>query len=389
MSRELLILGGGLAGASVAFWLGRAGLGAKVCLLEQGGAAGAEASAQNAGMLRRFVLDEAERALVCRAAGHLRAPPDEVWDGIPLLRESGGVVALVGPERLAAYRATALALQALGVQVESLDRALPPALAGAALSGAWRVPGDGPVDAQAIVDGFLRAARRDGVAVRLGARVTGLRAERGRITGVELGEEVLSADVVVLAGGAWSGALAAGVGLDRPLRPLARHLFQSAPHPHSSPDHPWCWLDDVGLYLRPEAGGWLCSPCDEALRHPPAGPGSAGPVDPYVRALAQEKLHRHLPAVAGLHLRGGWTGLRTFSPDRRPLLGPDPELPGLWWASGLGGFGLSAAFAVGELVVAQLLGEPRPWVDEAAFAPGRPFRSAEAPAAPAGDPTLG
>ena len=78
-------------------------------------------------------------------------------------------------------------------------------------------------------------------------------------------------------------------------------------------------------------------------------------------ALA-EKLAAAIPSVASLPIRAGWTGLRTFTPDRRPLLGPDPEVEGLYWAVGLGGAGVTSAFAVGELVAAKILGKPVDWL---------------------------
>ena len=166
--------------------------------------------------------------------------------------------------------------------------------------------------------------------------------------------------------------------------PLARTLLHSAPHPLSRPDHPWCWVDDAGVYARPEGAGWLVSPCDEARRAPPAGPGSAGEVTPAGETLAAEKLTRLMPALGDLRIAGGWTGLRTFAPDRRPLIGADPALDGLWWAAGLGGFGVTCGYAVGEALAAWMRGQDTPWLRPGAVSPGRPL-AARFPILPRGD----
>ena len=373
---EIVIIGAGLAGAALAWSL--AG-GADVLVLEQGSEAGAEASAQNAGMLRRLVADPVERALALRAGALLEtlAASGEVsWTESPPFRRTGGVVAVAadGP------RARALAIAASdlvdhGITVEvpnaaALER-VAPAMTGAALHRAWWLPDEGVLDAHALVSGCLAGARARGARVALGRPVTRLAISAGRMVGVETVHGKIAAEIVVLATGAWATVLATQAGLDRALVPLQRHLLHSDPHPISRSTHPWCWIDDIGLYVRPEAGGWLCSPCDETAVAPPVGSGSRGPVDPLVRAGAMDKLARYLPALADLRLSGGWTGLRTFAADRRPWLGPDPEVAGLWWAAGLGGAGVTCALSAGELVADRIRGRAIPWVDAAAVDPGR------------------
>ena len=90
---EILIVGAGLAGASAAWWLAGD---ARVLVIEQGAAAGAEASAQNAGMQRRLVADPAERALACRSAEILGELIRGRWAENPCFRRTGAVVANVG-----------------------------------------------------------------------------------------------------------------------------------------------------------------------------------------------------------------------------------------------------------------------------------------------------
>lgn len=368
---DVVIIGGGLAGLASAWWLAPDH---RVLVLEQGEALGAEATAQNAGMVRRLGEDPCERALAMRTHLFLAAPPDEL--GV-LATRTGAVLGLAhDPHHL--HDAVAH-LRAAGVPIVALDRpaAVAPALAGAHLSVCWYDENALVADVHAIITGLRRGLRggrsRHGAEVRCGVQVSGLRVESGRVVGVDTPTGPVFADRVVLAAGAWSGALAARAGLWRPLIPLRRTLLYGEEATISRPDHPWCWVDDVGIYVRPEAGGWLVSGCDEAVAPAPPGPGSKGRVDDLQRALAVDKLKHHIPALAGLRLSRGWTGLRTFAPDRVPVLGPDPEVSGLWWVAGLGGFGVTCGIAAAEAVATWMRGDDTPWLDASGVSPGRPW----------------
>jgi glycine/D-amino acid oxidase-like deaminating enzyme len=352
---EVLIVGAGLAGASLAWHAaGRFGL----TVLEQGDAPLGEASAQNAGMVRRFVAHADERALACRSYDGLIALGDHPdWSGAPPFRRTGAVIAFAEAPPTWAEEAYD-DLSRRGVHVEEVDSDrladVAPALGGARLERAYWLPDEGVCDAWTLGQGLLRGASARGAELRCGVRVTALRTDEGRVTGVETDRGPIAADAVVLAAGAWGQALGRTAGSSVILTPRARHLLQSRPHELSNRDHPWCWVDDAGLYVRPEAGGFLCSPCDEVERDPGPGPGSSGPVETLGRALAQDKLGAITPRLADLGFQGGWNGLRTFAPDRQPRIGGDPDVQGLFWVGGLGGSGLTCALAVGEVAASIL-----------------------------------
>lgn len=362
-SADLLVVGAGLAGLSVAAQVASE---LRVRVLDRASAPGSEATAQNAGMVRLLSEDPVERAFALRTHQRLAE-----HDGPEAPSRVTGAVLALCHDPLHLHGAVAW-VRARGVQGEELARPAEtaPVLEGAPVQRAWWLPEARVADAHALAQGFLRTLRAGGGRFEGGRTVTGLRVEGGRCVGVDTDQGPVGAGRVLLATGAWSAGLAAAAGLERPLVPLRRTLLQSAPEPRSHPDHPWVWLDDVGLYVRPEGGGWLGSPCDEAVDFP-AGAGSQGPVEEAQRALFAHKLERFLPALGGLRFATGWSGLRTFAPDRRPVLGADPELDGLWWATGLGGYGVSTCLAVGEAVGSWLLDGEAPWADRAAVAPGR------------------
>jgi D-arginine dehydrogenase len=136
--------------------------------------------------------------------------------------------------------------------------------------------------------------------------------------------------------------------------------------PEIDPDGPFAWHLDAGFYLRPEGEGLLLSPCDESS-HDPGVPN----VDPAAADLLAAKLLGTAPSLADLELRTSWACLRTFAPDRRPVIGPDAEVAGLFHVSGLGGSGMGTSWAVGELAAALVRGLPAPFIDAADVAPAR------------------
>ncbi len=366
---KTLVVGAGLSGLSVAYHLSP---NRSVWILEQGEAPGAEASAQNAGMVRRLGEDPWERSLAIQTVVRLQQLDEDPgpWQQSPS-REVGAVLALAHDE---GHLNDAVAHCRLrGIAVESLQdpAAMSPVLRGTSLRQAWYLPNERVADAHQLLWGMLRGARQNGASIQTKTQVQKLLVTGGRCVGVLTDTGPHYADEVVLAAGAWSGALAREAGLNRPLIPIRRTLIQTQPHPRSTPSLPWTWIDDVGLYARPEGGGWLLSACDETIDPPSPGPGSTGPVEAEPRALLLDKLERFMPSIRDARLGAGWTGLRTFAPDRRPLLGADPDLPGLWWAAGLGGFGVTCSLAVGECVSAWMNGETVPWIKARSVSPGR------------------
>ena len=185
--------------------------------------------------------------------------------------------------------------------------------------------------------------------------------EAGRVVGVTVGEQTYAGEVVD-ATGAWSPRLAS-VRWPR-VRPARRHLFV-LDSPAVAAFQGVVWDLDVGLYVRPESGGLLASPCDETLM-----PASEHvPTSSEAASMLFEKLSRWAPALSQSTIRRVWAGLRPLTSDHRFIVGPDPLVPGLFRLGGFGGHGMTAGIAAGELAARMLSGEAVP--EAAELSPAR------------------
>lgn len=363
---DVIIVGAGIAGCSIAWHLGSH---CRVLVVEQGAAPCLEATAQSAGMVRNMVDDPVERVLVRRTLSFLQEPGDDFQR--PPSKPTGALISLARDPY--ALHDCVAHLRANGVRVEDCDRPweVAPMLVGAPKMQSWYLPDEHLADPLALAEGFVRGARRQGVEFRLKTRVVGLIVEGGSVRGVRTTAGELRAEKVLIAAGAWSERLVAAHSLRRPLVPLCRSVFVTEPSAAYDSAHPWCWVDDAGIYIRPFEGRWMCCPCDEQPLEVDDGPGSMGETSERHLALARAKLATYFPKLAGASFERSWLGVRTFAPDRRPILGADPQLRGLWWAAGIGGYGISCSYSVGEVLSAWIRGQETPWFGAELVSPGR------------------
>jgi len=334
---EIIIIGGGIAGLATAAALARAGQGS-VALLERERLPGFYASGHNASIARQLTGRAEHTALAIQGRNLLA--------GAGLLRVTGGCLLGAEPGGTAALAAEA---RAFGLEAREGPGSPVPGLAAAEH---LRLPGDGIIDTSGELQRCAEAARAGGARLRFGCQVQGIAPEPGGFR-VETDQGTLAARILVNAAGAWAqrvGAMAGG--LDIPFRPLRRHLVWSdAAYPA---DRPYAWYADRPLYLRPESGGALLCPCDESQVELPAR-GAQPATDGGVLEGLAASLKELAPDLDELPIARTWCGLRTFAPDRRFVVGPDPVNPGLFWVAGLGGHGMTTGLAVGRLAASCLL----------------------------------
>jgi D-arginine dehydrogenase len=361
----VVIVGAGFAGAATAWALSRrrplAGL-----ILEQEETYGFHASGRNAAILRLVESDPIVRTLASRSAAAIRGL--EASTGASLLGIPGGLTlgshsarAELETEFEETRRNAALRTELLGA--DDARRRFP-LLESVAFDLAIYSPAEGVVDIHALLTLYLQQARERGFSLVTRCRALELVVEGGRVTGVETARGRVRCDLVVDAGGAWAGRLGRARAL--PLHPMRRHLFVTGAPSGGHRQSPFAWVEDAAFYFRPEGDGLLLSPCDET-----AMPAGDPPVDPAAADLLADKLARSAPAFTDLPVKRSWACLRTFAPDRRPCIGADPAVRGLFHLSGLGGFGMGTSAAVGELAASLIEGERPDWIDLSALSPNR------------------
>ncbi|MFZ1377724.1 MAG: FAD-dependent oxidoreductase, partial [Geothrix sp.] len=215
------------------------------------------------------------------------------------------------------------------------------------------IPGDGVIDIAGLLRTCAEEARAGGVDLRYGCALLALKpTEDGFDLDTDRGP--LQARRLAIAAGAWAGELGRSAGSQLAFTPLRRSLVWSgAAHPQQDP---WAWWVDRPFYLRPESGGLLMCPCEEIVV--PLPPRGRQPdTDPAVLEGLFASLRELAPHLAERPVTRYWTGLRTFAPDRRFVLGWDPWNPRLFWSAGLGGHGMTSGLAVGALAAEVFLGK--------------------------------
>ncbi|HKE16143.1 MAG TPA: FAD-dependent oxidoreductase [Kofleriaceae bacterium] len=344
---EVVIAGAGVAGASLAYFLTRAGV-RDVVVLEREGAPARHASGRSAEVLVEIEPDPTWQPLVAEGARFLRQPPPG-FAPAPLLRATGELNLLGAGERdeLAAAL-PALARQGIAVEILEPDevRRRHPFITEPELAGASWLPGSGRIAVRALIAGYLDRAREAGAELWLDAGVSAVEREAGRVTGVVTARGPLGCRTLVCAAGAWAGELAALAGaLPVRMQPLRRTVISfDAPAGTAVADWPLIADESRHIYVAPEGDGLLACPMDED----PIEPCDAQPHPAFIE-LARERLRRLAAPLSPAHIRSARAGLRTFAPDRRLVMGRDPVRPGFFWLAGQGGCGIETSPAVGRM----------------------------------------
>lgn len=339
---EILIVGGGIAGLSTAFHLAQAGQ-KGVLLVDREDLPGFCASGHNAGIARQLTGRAEHTALTIEGAARLHAA------GLIVAR--GGL--LLGAE-VGGTETLALEAASLGLAV---SRGTGSGLPGLRAAEHLAIPSDGVIDIDRMLNHCAEGARAGGAQLRYGTEVQAIQAS-GEGFDVATDQGALRARILVNAAGAWCGRVGGMAGgLTVPFVAPRRHLIWSnAPYPV---DRPWAWWADRPLYVRPESGGLLLCVCEEeeiALPERHAQPET----DAAILENLSASLRELAPDHADLPIVRLWSGLRTFAPDRRFVLGFDPINPNLFWVAGLGGHGMTSGLAVGEHAAQAILGRRHP-----------------------------
>lgn len=364
---DVAIVGGGIAGAGLA---AMADGGGRVAILEMEDRPGYHTTGRSAAFYAETYGGGAVQPLTTASKAFFDCPPPG-FSAVPLVGPRGGLhlADAAGGDLLARLDRE---FAATGVRLDSLDRtAMERMLPG--LGPQWvearYEPDCKDMDVAAIHQGFLAMAKRRGAELLCGAAVIAAERRNGRWL-LDTRAGPVGAGIVVIAAGAWADGIAGLLGA-RPLgiAPLRRTVVQAVVEPLLDRHVPLV-IDVAGrFYFKPEAGGVWISPHDET----PDQPGDVQPQELDV-AIAIDRFE-----TAGSwrvkRVTRAWAGLRSFTPDRAPVYGFDPVVPGVFWCAGQGGFGIQTAPAASMLAAALLTGGAMPdavaAIDAGRYAPGR------------------
>jgi D-arginine dehydrogenase len=362
---DIAIVGAGIAGASIAAEIGAR---SSVLLLEAESQPGYHATGRSAAFWSETYGGPIVQPLTSLSKSFLANPPADFTDR-PLLRQRGAL-------HLGQAADTGLAdamLADFSKSSVSLGRLCPneiaqhlPNLNPGWTEALWE-PECCDIDVAALHAGYLKKARNAGAQLHCHAPLTGAKFVRGEWQIEANGQ--FTAKKLINAAGAWADQVASLAGAKAiGITPYRRTVLQLAVDPPASSDLPLVVGLDGSFYFKPEAGGklWL-SPHDEGASEP----CDAAPEElDIARAIARFQQVVDWPI---LRLEQKWAGLRSFAPDRAPVIGFDPHIPEFFWAAGQGGFGIQTAPAIATMAAALLSDRVIPTMaaDPRPFSPAR------------------
>ena len=365
---DVIIIGGGIMGTSLAWQLARRG-GGRVTLLERSVVA-AGASGKTGALLRRHYSNHPEAILAHRGWQVFAAWP-ELVGGKPVHTPSGLIVTVdtspgheANVERL--HRNVALQ-NSLGIPSRVVTReelrVLQPCATWDDVSHAAYEPDSGYVDAIAATRGMARAAQDAGAVVREATPVLGIEIVGDRVNGVRTPAGLIPADTVVVAAGPWTPRVLAGTGVEIPIAAL-RVQVAIVQRPLDVPAHMVLLDTAAGIFARPWGSGRTLIGVGGGDQHDPVDPDNHElRNDPGYGEAAIAAAARRIPAMENAAYLHGHAGLYDMTPDAHPIIGAaGPE--GLYLMAGFSGAGFKKGPAVAEAVADLLLSPGGPsWVD--------------------------
>lgn len=363
---QVVVVGGGVIGTSVAFHLAEAGV-RDVLLLERD-QLGAGSTCKAAGGVRAQFADRINIELGARsleAFGRFARRPGQDID----LHRVGYLFLLSTPEQVAGFERDVALQNALGVRswmIEPAEAARRcPLIDTAGLLAAAFSPDDGHCTPESVVLGYAAGARRLGATVRTGVAVTGLDVLGDEVRTVRTTHGDIAAGAVVCAAGAWSRAVGEWAGVTLPVTPLRRQVLCTEPIPELPPELPFTIDFGTTFYFHREGRGLLLGMSD-----PDQEPGFHLDYSADWLPRLGAAIGARAPRLLEVGLGDGWAGLYEDTPDHNALIGRAVAPANFLYATGFSGHGFLQGPAVGEVVRDLYLGQ-RPVVDVGPLAAGR------------------
>jgi glycine/D-amino acid oxidase-like deaminating enzyme len=371
---DVVVIGAGALGLSTALHCAMSGR--SVAVVERC-TAGSQASGRAAGLFKSVQADELRTRLARRSI--TKAVTFAEWAGTPLAVARSGSFLIARTDQHRDFLRRELA-QSRRWGADVREATTPAQLSYYHPKGdefALWCPEDIYVEEPAsLIQACLAACQRHGAAVTENEPVTGIPITAGEVAGVETRHRSITAPVVVDAAGAWVRHVAELAGARVPVAPVRHQLLITAPAADVDPADPITRVVDAAVYLRPARGGLMVGgfesdPLPVDPRQQPASFTTDDvPLDLDVLRRLAAQVTPEAAAASTAPVAEHRGGLFTMSPDGRFLVGPFPDLPGLWVASGCNGSGFSSSLAIGEALATWITsGTPPPGLT--ALSPGR------------------
>jgi glycine/D-amino acid oxidase-like deaminating enzyme len=386
---EVVIVGGGCMGASVAYHLARLGV-SDVVLLERAKMLGTGSTGRNAGGVRHQFSNEANIRLSIESIGLLERFADEVGHQIDF-HQDGYLFLLSSPASVETFQRNVALQRGLGVDVQWLDArdaaALAPGLCADGVLAATFCQRDGIADPNGVTMGFAKTAQSLGVSVERDVEVTAIIVASGRVSAVETTRGTIETRTVVNAAGPHARSIGRMAGAEVPVDPIRRHIFIAAPSSLGEPPgrpEPGRGATDSGqaafdvpsshimvidfettFYFHREGAGLLFGMGDRQ-ETPTFDTTVQWDFLPQVIEVAVTRL----PALADASISHAWAGLYEMSPDGNPIVGAAAGVEGLYLINGFSGHGFQHSPAAGRILADVMTGRD-PKFDLTPFSAGR------------------
>ena len=345
-SASVVIVGGGIIGASAAFHLAEAGVDG-VVLVERD-QLGSGSTGRAAGGVRAQFSDALNVRIATRSlaafADFGRRPGWEID-----FKRVGYLFVLARDQDCAAFERGAAVQRELGAPIrmiapDEVNRRCPLVAVDDVLAGAF-APDAGHATPEAAVQGYASAARRLGARIETRCEALAVGRRAGAISELITDRGAIATDSVICAAGAWSAEVAAMAGVELPVTPVRRQVLFTAPIPGLPDELPMTIDFATSFYFHREGPGLLLGMSHE--RDPVTF--SLETSDEWVPTLLAVA-ERRAPAVAAAGIKGGWAGLYEMSPDHNAMIGESSSVPGFFYATGFSGHGFLQGPAVGEIL---------------------------------------
>jgi len=356
---EVVIIGAGIAGSSIAYNLAKKGCKDVVVLEKEPYFAGWSTGKAAGGVRAQFaneinikisiwsenILEKFSQEMECEAA----------FDQV------GYLFLLSEEEDWENFKKNAALQQSLGLPVHLLTpeevNKLVPELRTDDLLGATFCKKDGLVDPYEICMGYVNQAKKLGVTFEMETELVGMELSNKKISKVKTNKGEIEAKIVVNAAGPFAVQIGKMVGVDIPVYPIKRQIVTTAPLDYVKPNFPMVVDFASGLYMHRESGGLLMGWADKNTQ-----PGYDLSVDPdYTDQILMKALER-MPILENAQISSSWAGLYEITPDNNAILGKVPEVEGFYLANGFSGHGVMHAPAVG-ILMAELILEGKTSID--------------------------